>query len=78
MSFDQNIIVNLSAISPVVSQEQFATFLGVTPDTVRGWIENDTLPHVKLGRQRFINVIVFVDDLKNGKTIFSRGDYGND
>ncbi|OZY86764.1 hypothetical protein CBP51_07065 [Cellvibrio mixtus] len=78
MSFDQNIIVNLSVISPVVSQEQFATFIGATPDTVRGWVENDTLPHVKLGRSRYINIIAFVDDLKNGKTIFSRGDYCND
>lgn len=76
--FDQNFIVNLSVISPVVSQEQFAAFVGTTPDTVRGWVENDTLPHVKMGRQRFINVIAFVDDLKSGKTIFSRGDYGND
>jgi hypothetical protein len=78
MSFDQNIIVNMSVISPVVSQEQFATFIGTTPDTVRGWVENDTLPHVKLGRQRYINVVAFVDNLKNGKTIFSRGDYGHE
>jgi len=78
MSFDQNILINLSVISPVVSQEQFATFIGTTPDTVRGWVENDTLPHVKMGRQRFINIVAFVDDLKNGKTIFSRGDYGHE
>ncbi len=78
MSFDQNIIVNLSVIAPVVSQEQFATFIGSTPDTVRGWVENDTLPHVKIGRQRYINIIAFVDDLKNGKTIFSRGEYNHD
>lgn len=76
--FDQHFIVNLSVISPVVSQEQFAAFIGSTPDTVRGWIENDTLPHVKIGRQRYINVIAFVDDLKNGKTIFSRGEYGHE
>lgn len=78
MSLDQNTIVNLSVIAPVLSQEQFAIFIGSTPDTVRGWVENDTLPNVKIGRQRYINVIAFVEDLKNGKTIFSRGEYGND
>lgn len=78
MPIDQNSIVNLSVISPVLSQEQFANFTGVTPDTVRGWVENHTLPTIKLGRQRFINVVSFFDDLKSGKTIFSRGDYGNE
>lgn len=78
MPIDQNSIVHLAVISPVLSQEQFANFTGVTPDTVRGWVENDTVPTVKLGRQRFINIVSFFDDLKSGKTIFSRGDYGND
>lgn len=78
MEFSPNAVVSLTTISPVLSQEQFATFLGTTLDTVRGWVENNTVPHVKIGRQRYINIIAFVNDLKNGKTIFTRGDYGNE
>ncbi|MDO6748531.1 helix-turn-helix domain-containing protein [Gilvimarinus sp. 1_MG-2023] len=67
--------INLSVLPPVSSQEQFAQWLGTTQDTVRGWVENNTLPNVKIGRQRFINVTELVDNLRDGKTIFSRGDF---
>ena len=76
--FDQNSPIHLSVLPPVSSQEQFAQFLGVTKDTVRGWVETDAVPHVKIGRQRFINVVRFVKDLDAGKTVFSRGDFNHD
>ncbi|MES2676181.1 MAG: helix-turn-helix domain-containing protein [Pseudomonadota bacterium] len=75
---DQNTPINLSVLPPVSSQEQFAQFLGVTKDTVRGWVETDAIPHVKIGRQRFINIVRFVKDLESGKTVFSRGDFNHD
>ncbi|UTF61284.1 helix-turn-helix domain-containing protein [Gilvimarinus sp. DA14] len=69
--------INLSVLPPVSSQEQFAQWLGTTPDTVRGWVENSTIPHVKIGRQRFINITRLVDQIREGKTIFSRGDFSD-
>jgi excisionase family DNA binding protein len=71
----QDTPVFLNMISPVMSQEMYASFLGITKDTVRGWIEQGTVPSVKIGRQRFVNVKQVVSDLEEGKTIFSRGDY---
>jgi excisionase family DNA binding protein len=68
----QDTPVFLNMISPVMSQEMYASFLGITKDTVRGWIEQGTVPSVKIGRQRFVNVKQVVSDLEEGKTIFSR------
>lgn len=64
-----------STLPPIASQEKFSTLIGVTKDTIRGFVETDALPHVKIGRQRFINIVKLVDDLKAGKTTFARGDY---
>ncbi|MDO3383849.1 helix-turn-helix domain-containing protein [Gilvimarinus algae] len=69
--------INLSVLPPVSSQEQFAQWLGITQDTVRGWVENNTVPNIKIGRQRFINITRLVEQLREGKTIFSRGDYSD-
>lgn len=68
-------IINLSILPPVMSQKQFATFTGVSDDTVRGWVEGRTVPVVKIGKQMFINLASFTGELKEGKTIFVRGDY---
>lgn len=67
-------VINLSILPPVMSQEQFATFTGVSKDTVRGWVENRTIPVVKIGRQQFINLKLLSGELTE-KTIFVRGDY---
>lgn len=68
-------IANLSVIPPLMSQSQFALFTGVTADTVRGWVENSTIPTVKIGKQRFINIKLLSGELEQGKTIFVQGDY---
>ena len=75
MNPDQEIKVGLAVLPPIASQEQFSHLIGVTKATVRGFVETDTLPHVKVGRQRFINIVKLIEDLKAGKTIFARGDY---
>lgn len=64
-----------SSLPPIASQEKFSNLIGVTKDTIRGFVETDALPHVKIGRQRFINIVKLIDDLKAGKTTFARGDY---
>lgn len=78
MAVEHDTPVKLSVLPPVSSQEQFSQFLGVSKDTVRGWVETDTIPHVKIGRQRFINVTEFVRLLQAGKTIYTRGDFTHD
>jgi len=70
---DKSLVMHV--ISPVMSQEMFSSFIGVTKDTVRGWVEQGTVATVKIGRQRYINVKRIVSDLEEGKTIFTRGDY---
>jgi len=69
--------VQLSVLPPIMGQEQFATFCGTSKDTVRGWIQTSTLPSVKMGKKRFVNVAALQDDLKRGKDIFSSGDYSD-
>lgn len=63
------------AIPPISSQTQFANWVGVSDDTVRGWVENRTLPTVKIGRQRFICLKTYLQEVEAGKTIFNSGDY---
>ncbi len=72
---DQEALMGLAVLPPIASQEHFSNLIGVTKATVRGFVETDALPHVKIGRQRFINLVKLVDDLKAGKTTFARGDY---
>lgn len=66
--------INLSIVSPISSQEQFAGLIGVTVDTVRGWVEKGVVPTVKIGKRRFINNIKFSNQLNSEKTIFSSCD----
>lgn len=75
MQADQ--IVNLSIVPPLMSQAQFASFVGVSADTVRGWVEGRTIPIAKIGKQNFINLRALSGELDDGKTIFVRGDYEN-
>jgi excisionase family DNA binding protein len=70
--------INLSVLPPLLSRDQFASFAGITPDTVRGWIQSATIPSVKIGRHRLVNVALIVKELQNGKTAFSQGDYQHD
>lgn len=64
-----------TVVPPVSSQSQFANWVGVSDDTVRGWVENRTLPTVKIGRQRFICLKTYLREIESGKTIFNSGDY---
>lgn len=65
----------IMVIPPVLSQEQFANLAGISPDTVRGWIQAKTIPSVKIGRQRLVNADLLSSDIRDGKDIFSQEDY---
>lgn len=68
--------VNFSILPPLISREMFAAFTGTSMDTVRGWAQTHTIPTVKVGRQRLINIEKLLKDLRDGKTTFRQGDYG--
>lgn len=57
------------------SLEVFAQIADVSPDVVRGWVETHTVPTVKVGRRRLVNLFQLRKDLEQGKTIFCQGDY---
>ncbi|MFZ5958063.1 DNA-binding protein [Pseudomonas knackmussii] len=63
---------------PFCAQMVFALTPGldqISEDVVRGWVETRTVPSVKIGRRRVINLHRIRRDLERGKSIFSQGDY---
>lgn len=51
---------------PVVHKEKFAQEVGVTVDTVNGWIDQGYLPTFCIGRHRLINKLrLTVECLEN-------------
>lgn len=41
---------------PVMSRRKFADLVGVTEDTVTGWINRGYLPAVEIGKYRLVNL----------------------
>jgi excisionase family DNA binding protein len=60
------------------SIEVFAMMVGVTQDTVKSWVQNDTIPSIKMGRPRLVNLEQLRRDLSKGKTVFAQGDYADE
>ncbi|MBB2494480.1 DNA-binding protein [Aquipseudomonas ullengensis] len=50
----------------------------ISEDVVRGWTESYTVPTVKIGRHRVINLHRIRRDLDRGKTVFCAGDYADE
>jgi hypothetical protein len=48
---------------------------GVSVDTVIAWMQSGTVPSIKMGRPRLVNLAQLRADLAKGKTIFAQGDY---
>jgi len=46
----------LKLIMPTCSLESFAVANGVTKEVVKGWVKNNYIPTLKLGRYRVINL----------------------
>ena len=53
----------VSIAVPVMEKERFAELSGLSVDTVRGMIERDQIPTVKIGKRRLINVLKMSNDL---------------
>lgn len=67
--------------APFCTQQVLAEMCGIeeiTEDVVRGWVETRTIPTVKIGRRRVINLHRIRSYLDQGKTVFSAGDYANE
>lgn len=41
---------------PVMSRKKFADLVGVTEDTVTGWINRGYLPVIEIGKYRLVNI----------------------
>lgn len=48
-------------VFPLVTQERFAELSGVPEGVVRGWISKGTLPTMKVGRWRLVNLKALFD-----------------
>ncbi|WP_297188570.1 DNA-binding protein [uncultured Porticoccus sp.] len=67
--------INMIAIPPVMSQAQFAAFVGKDEKTIRSWVITRAVPTIKMGGSRLINLEKFRTDLAAGKDEFVKGDY---
>ncbi len=41
---------------PIMDQEAFSQKIGISQDTVRGMVETNRLPSIKIGKRRFVNI----------------------
>ncbi|MEH6539419.1 DNA-binding protein [Halopseudomonas sp.] len=78
LKVDQNVAVEVIRNVPFCTHEALAQMVGVSDDVARGWVEMRTVPSVKIGRRRVINLARIMTDLSHGKTIFCSGDYGDE
>jgi excisionase family DNA binding protein len=51
---------------PVLSKERFAELVGVSVDTVRGWISRGHVPVVHIGRRALVNVAAMTEEARRG------------
>lgn len=54
---------------PFMTQAKFAESIGLTKGVIGGWIDLDSIPTVKIGKHRMINMVVLVTNLKEGKVL---------
>ncbi|ATJ81232.1 DNA-binding protein [Halomonas beimenensis] len=52
---------------PVMTIERFAELSGLTPDTVRGQLQQGNLPVIKVGRRRLVNVALLTAECMNAE-----------
>lgn len=55
------------ATVPVMTIERFAELTGLTPDTIRGQLQQGNLPIAKVGRRRLVNVALLTAECMNGE-----------
>lgn len=64
-----------SGNSAVMSAEAFAGMCGVSVETVVDWMDNGTVPAVRVQGSRLIDLELLCEDLEQGKDAFDEGDY---
>ncbi|WAG77884.1 helix-turn-helix domain-containing protein [Metapseudomonas furukawaii] len=64
-----------SGNSAAMSAEAFADMCGVSVETVTGWMDNGTVPAVRVQGSRLIDLELLCEDLEQGKDAFDKGDY---
>jgi hypothetical protein len=52
---------------PVMPWRQFADWIKEDPSIVRGWVDKGYLPCVKIGKRRLVNLVQFIESLKDGE-----------
>lgn len=52
---------------PVMTDERFAELSGLSPDTVRGQLQQGNLPIYHIGRRRMVNVAPLVTECMQGE-----------
>ncbi|MFT0140803.1 DNA-binding protein [Alcanivoracaceae bacterium MT1] len=52
---------------PLMGWKDFAEWIRQKPDVVRGWVEKGHLPTVRVGSRRMINVVLLVEQLREGE-----------
>jgi len=60
MESDQKMSIPMSV--PVVTKARFSEMSGLTEETLRGMIERDHLPTLKVGKHRMINVALLTKE----------------
>ena|SRR3712207_2753588 len=55
----QNLIIQLAPISPLITREKFAEAVGMSKDWVDDRVNDGSLPVVKVGRSKLINVALY-------------------
>ena len=57
------------------SVKTFAEMSGVSIEEAINWVDNGTVPSLRLAEFRMVNLARLRDDLLKGKTTFTEGDY---
>ncbi|MGG5873913.1 hypothetical protein [Pseudomonas peli] len=59
------------------SVKTFAEMSGISIEEAIDWVDNGTVPSMRLADFRMVNLARLRDDLLNGKTTFKEGDYSH-
>ncbi|GGY10400.1 hypothetical protein GCM10007160_42070 [Litchfieldella qijiaojingensis] len=57
------------ACVPIMTIERFSELTGLSPDTIRGQLQQGNLPLYKVGRRRLINVALLTTECLNAEGV---------
>jgi hypothetical protein len=59
------------------SIKTFAELSGISIEEAINWVDNGTIPSMRLADFRMVNLARLRADLEKGKTVFAEGDYSH-